>query len=58
MEKIDNLKCVNSEEVDAWLWHHCQVLGNIADGIKDDRGINVEWLDRNTGESIKILWEK
>lgn len=47
----------NSEEIDSWLWHHAQVLGNQCDSIKNEDGLNIAWEDTIANERIDIIYE-
>jgi hypothetical protein len=54
-----NYKLVNREEVDNWLFHHSNTLGNTVVGIKDPKlGMNVSFKDTRTNEVINFIWEK
>ena len=49
-------KILNSEELDEWIWHHAQVLQNVVDSVKDEKGKNIKWVDRVTGEFIDVVY--
>lgn len=51
------MKIKNNEELDQWLFHHAVILDNTLVAVKNEQGQNDHWVDTETGEKIKVVYE-